>query len=121
MTPNRITLCETCDASPKLGGKSISIDAILAALQDALAKANLDGQFEVTKTACMGVCEKPITLALQGESRATLVFADLDFPNDIDDVVATCRTYLNSQAGWIEDARPCGRLRLCLRSRVPAF
>ena len=68
---------------------------------------------------CLGPCDSPAALALQGEGRASYVFAGVSLPGDLDDVVATCRTYLRSPKGWITDARPCGRLRFCLRTRIP--
>jgi predicted metal-binding protein len=36
-------------------------------------------------------------------------------------VLAFCHAYLAAKDGWIEDARPLGRLRHCLRARIPAF
>ncbi|MDN3721950.1 DUF1636 family protein [Roseibium salinum] len=78
-------------------------------------------RFSIETADCMGACEQPISLALQGEGRATYLFAGLSIPDDIEDIVATGRTYLDAENGWIEDARPCGRLRFCLRARVPAL
>jgi predicted metal-binding protein len=67
---------------------------------------------------CLGPCGRPVALALQGNG-ATCVFAGLRLPGDAEDLVATCRAYRDARGGWIEDARPCGRLRFCLHARVP--
>ena len=71
--------------------------------------------------ACMGACESPVSLGLQGAGRASYVFAGVQPTQDAADIAATCQTYLDAPAGWIEDARPCGRLRDCLRARLPAL
>lgn len=89
-------------------------------LESILDDAKLSDALKVSSVECMGACDTPLALALQGTQRATYLFAGIDVKSDKDDIVATCRTYLDSPAGWIEDARPCGRLRLCLRARIPA-
>jgi len=75
---------------------------------------------EIRETDCLGPCDEPIALALQGSGMATYVFVGIDLVEDAEDIQATCRVYLSSPQGWIEDARPCGRLRHCLKTRVPA-
>ncbi|MEM5583242.1 DUF1636 family protein [Roseibium sp. AS2] len=113
---NRILVCRTCQQETEAVA-----EGALAALRNALLDAALIGAFDVGTVDCMGACEQPVSLAFQGEGRATLVFAGLSFPQDIDDIVATGRAWLAAENGWIEDARPCGRLRLCLRARIPAL
>ena len=66
-------------------------------------------------------CAEPIALSLQGAGRATYLFSGVRPAEDMADIEATLRLYLDSPAGWIEDARGCGRLRFCLRGRVPAL
>lgn len=60
-------------------------------------------------------------MALQSTGRATCFFAGVDPQADVADIVSTIRAYLDAPKGWIEDARPCGRLRFCLVGRVPAL
>ena len=69
---------------------------------------------------CDEACEKPAQLWLQQPGGAAYAFEGLDFQSDAGDIAATARAYLASPKGWIEDARPCGRLRYCLAARVPA-
>ncbi len=69
----------------------------------------------------MNNCDAPISLALQGEGLATYFFAGIEADKDVEDIINTCRTYRQSEGGWIEDARDCGSLRLKLQARVPAI
>lgn len=69
---------------------------------------------------CLSVCTAPVTLAAQGRGRATYVFAGIT-AEDAADIAAFARAYEAAPAGWIEDARPLGRLRFCLKTRVPAM
>jgi predicted metal-binding protein len=107
--PLVLTLCEAC------GGPDWS------ALRQALACANLPIAVNLRGQRCMNGCAKPVSLALQGPGRATCFFSGVDLNEDADDIVATLRAYIDAPEGWIEDARPCGRLRFCLVGRVPAL
>ena len=109
--PRQIALhiCTSC----RRGGAALDMEP----LQQALADADLP--IRVVAADCLGPCDAPDVLALEGEGRAVYVFAGVDLEDDCADVVATCRAYLDSSGGWIVDARPCGRLRFCLRTRVP--
>ena len=100
----RVTICETC-AGPG--------NALVAAIGD------LDG-WEVTLHPCLSVCDDPVAIAVQGDGAATYVFSGLT-DADAADVRAFVSLYDKAQAGWIEDARPAGRLRFCLKTRVPAL
>lgn len=90
-------------------------------IETALAAAGLATDIEVMATECLGVCVAPAAIGLQGHGKASYVFAGVAGEDDIADIVATCRLYLDSAGGWIEDARPCGRLRHLLRARLPAL
>jgi len=92
----------------------------LAAIEDALEHANLKPRVTATLSPCLKVCDSPTVLALQMNGAASYVFADIDPVVDAADIAATCQAYLEHPGGWIEDARPCGRLRHCLTVRVPA-
>jgi len=85
-----------------------------AALARALPGVPLD------HAPCLSVCSDPVTVAAQGVGRATYVFSGLT-PADVGDVVAFAAAYEAAELGWIEDARPLGRLRMCLVTRVPAL
>ncbi|MHA7775549.1 DUF1636 family protein [Roseibium sp. M-1] len=113
---NRIVVCRTCRTSEPEGGGDM-----LEVLKAALQEAGLAGDLSVATVDCMGACEEPVSVAFQGEGRATFLFSGVSFPVDIDDIIATGRVFLDAEDGWIEDARPCGRLRFCLRARIPAL
>ena len=73
----------------------------------------------VLKAPCLNACDKPVAVTFQG-SGAAYVFHGINPAADAADIAATAQTYLDSPEGWIEDARPCGRLRFCLRARLPS-
>lgn len=73
----------------------------------------------VVLASCLSVCKAPATLAAQGPGRATYVFAGVA-ATDAADIAAFAREYAAAPHGWIEDARPLGRLRFLLVTRLPA-
>lgn len=101
----RIIICRTCE------GPGV-------ALADAV-RNQLDG-WEVVLHDCLSACAEPVSVAVQAAGKATYVFAGLD-DMDAPDVIAFAGLYDVSTDGWIADARPAGRLRFCLKSRVPAL
>lgn len=104
-------LCATCDPA--------GFETACNGLQQALNAANLPAS--VHAQPCMNACADPVSLALQADARATYFFAGINPITDRVDIVATVAAYLNSPHGWIEDATVCGRLRHCLKGRVPAL
>jgi predicted metal-binding protein len=118
---NRIVVCRTCRSSEAEDAGPEDVGNVPAPLAAALREAGLDGELDIATVDCMGACEEPVSIAFQGDGRATFLFSGVSFPGDIEDIVATSRVYLDAKDGWIEDARPCGRLRFCLRARVPAL
>lgn len=104
-----LTLCATCKGADD------------ANLQSRLATEDFAAPVELRRQDCMNGCARPVSLALQGVGRATCFFAGVDPAGDAEDIVSTLHSYIAAPAGWIEDARPCGRLRFCLTGRVPAF
>lgn len=104
-------LCATCDPDGFAGAR----DGLQAALDAAGLNTDVHAQ------PCMNACAEPVSLALQAHGRATYFFAGLDPIADRADIVATVTAYLKSPGGWIEDATACGRLRTCLKGRVPAL
>lgn len=101
----RLVICKTCDG-PGM------------ALADAL-RVRLPG-WDVVLHDCLSACAEPVSLAVQADGKATYVFAGLS-DTDVDDAVAFAGLYDASDDGWVADARPAGRLRFCLKSRVPAL
>lgn len=108
MTKAQLSLCKDCTNSD------------LAGLRQTIEAAGLSNEIAVYETPCLGPCSTPSVLALNGDGRAGYVFAGVDLRRDAHDIASTCALYLGSDAGWIEDARPCGRLRHLLVARMPA-
>lgn len=86
---------------------------------DALAEALVPTGATLRRADLRAAGARPVLMAMQAPGRASYLFHGLG-PGDAADVAATLRAYLQAPDGWIADARPCGRLRLCLRLRVPA-
>lgn len=84
-------------------------------------EAGLSDTIAVERGPCMGSCETPITIALQGRERTSYVFSGVKPDQDMTDIINTCRLYADSPGGQILDARPCGRLRNLLRAQIPPF
>ena len=92
----------------------------LGAVPRALSEA-LDGlPVKIRASDCLGRCDAPQSLAVEGAGLAAYLFDGLDPESDAADIAATCRAVIEADRGWIEDARPCGRLRFRLVARVPA-
>lgn len=100
----RVTICETC------AGPGTALAAKLG---------EMDG-WDVVMHPCLSVCDEPVAMAVQADRSATYVFAGLT-DADANDVLAFVALYDDAPAGWVADARPAGRLRFCLKSRVPAL
>ncbi len=103
--------------APCLGSSG---NADIENLIKALSTSDIAKRATITTTHCGETCAAPAQLWLQSEDGASYIFEGIDLTADRDDILATLRTYLASPNGWIEDARPCGRLRFCLTARVPA-
>ena len=115
--PAFLLICETCHGPgvPTPGPDD------RAGLRDAIGNSDLNGRIAVKAVQCLGGCADPVSIGLQGAGLASYVFSGVDLDTDRADILATCGLYLDSPDGWIEDARPCGRLRNCLRARIPAI
>lgn len=101
----RLVICETCEGP----GRALA-DAVRVVLAD----------WDVVMHACLSACAEPVSVAVQADGKATYVFAGLTAA-DADDLCAFAGLYDATDDGWIDDARPAGRLRFCLKSRVPAL
>lgn len=112
----KIVFCSTCDTGP--GAKPL--ERFTREVETELQNTGL-GEIGIRRTECMGACEDPLAVALRGEGLATYLFAGINPEEDAADVAATCKVWLESPQGWIGNALGCGRLRHCLRARIPAL
>lgn len=94
-------------------------ESALAAVGLALGAAGLADDVVVSPAPCLDSCGRPVAIALDGVGMASYVFAGVDLATDAADIASACAAYLAAPGGWIEDARPCGRLRFLLRTRLP--
>ncbi len=103
---DRITLCANCRerAGEGLAGR---------------LRGLLPG-VEVRLTECLNACGVPLALAVTGEGKAAYFFAGVDPDGQAEEVVAFMELFALAPAGEVADARACGRLRFCLRGRIPA-
>jgi len=106
---HRIVVCSSCEGVDGL--------AFAAALRAAIAARGM--AFEVQDHACMSNCGRPLSLAFSAPGKATYLFGDVRPDEDLDDTLCFAELYADTPDGWIEDARPAGRLRFCLIGRVP--
>ena len=111
-----LQICQSC---MPVEDKTLPDDAACMNLETALHNAGLEAR--ILSVPCLGVCSAPTSLTLQSEKRASYIFTDIDLKRDQADIIATCRLYLDSDNGWIEDARECGRLRHLLHAKIPAI
>jgi len=113
---DRVIICETCAAA---GARPRGAD-FAGALRDRVAADPELANVEVTTTACMNLCEAPVAMALRGAGKDVYLFSGVEPDTDISDTLALLGLYVASPDGAITDARAAGRLRHCLRGRVPA-
>ena len=107
---HRIVVCSTCEGVDGPG--------FAARLRSELA--GRDASFEVQSHDCLSNCARPLSPAFTAPGKATYLFGDVDPGIDLNDTLAFAALYAATPDGWIEDARPAGRLRFCLIGRVPA-
>ena len=91
--------------------------ALTDAIRAATGRAGL--RVRVERVECMGACARPVAVGLSAPGLAHYVFEGVSV-GDAEDVARSVRAWLAADRGWIGDARLCGRLRHCLRARVPA-
>ena len=114
-----VFICSTCrseaEASPKGAALANDLKSIFANADEAAIR-----NFNIETFECMSACSKPVAISFRAEGKAAYMFAGIDPATDQRDILAFARLYAMAKDGWIEDARPCGRLRFCLLGRIPA-
>ena len=98
---DRVSVCGGCG-----GG------ALVGLLQARLA--------DVALVDCLHVCGRPVGVSFRGPGKAAYLFAGVDPVAQVDEIIAFAGLYSAAEGGVVEDARPCGQLRLCLVGRIPA-
>ena len=106
---HRVIVCTTCCRE---GAEPLGAD-LAQVLRDRLGAG-----FAVEEQACLSICAEPQAIAFRATGKAAYLFAGLDAADE-DDIVAFAQLWADTPEGWIEDARPAGRLRFCLKGRIP--
>ncbi len=75
---------------------------------------------KVRDARCMLTCGSPVAVSLTCPGKMSYLFADVQAEHDLDNLLALVRLYVANPGGIINDARPIGRLRHCLKGRLPA-
>ncbi|WP_083225691.1 DUF1636 family protein [Neptunicoccus sediminis] len=114
---HRVIVCATCRNK---GEADFAGPELAKALRDSFAADPLLQDFTVETHDCLSACAKPNSLSFRADGKAAYLFAGVDPVADRSDIAAFARLYAQSGDGWIEDARPAGRLRFCLIGRIPA-
>ncbi len=109
---NFIYVCNTCgaDDSPPSG-----VD-FAAHLNNACVP-----NVEVRLVSCLNMCDRPLAMALRATGKVAYLFAGVHPEKDVEDTLALMKLYRDATDGIIEDARPAGRVRFCLKGRIPAL
>lgn len=97
---DRVSICGGCGGGPLVG-------VLQARLPD------------VALVECMHVCGRPVAVSFRGPGKAAYLFAGVDPAAQVEDIVVFAGLYAAAKGGIIDDARPCGDLRLCLVGRIP--
>lgn len=114
-----VFICSTCRKDDDTAPEGEQLASELKALF-----ANSDNpemrNFDVKTFECMSACANPTAISFRANGKAAYLFSGIDPATDHDDILAFADLYQAADDGWIEDARPCGRLRFCLLGRIPA-
>ena len=108
---DRLVICDTCAA---LGDTAKGAD--WAKTLRGVVKG-----VEVKTVSCLNICDRPVSLAVQGKGKPTYVFGDTDPDTDTDNLISLLELYQSAPKGDITDARSIGRLRHCLVAKIPAL
>ena len=97
---DRVSVCGGCGGGPLVG----LLQARLAA---------------VALVDCMHVCGRPVAVSFRGAGKAAYLFAGVDPVSQVEEIIVFAGLYAAAEGGVVQDARPCGELRLCLVGRIP--
>ncbi|MGR3713234.1 MAG: DUF1636 family protein [Shimia sp.] len=110
-------VCDTCAAQRQ----SPQGAAFAKTLQEAAQNDPSLKSLTIEGVSCLNVCSEPLAIALRAPDKNAYLFAGINPDTDLADTLALARLYTKAQHGIISDARPAGRLRHCLKGRIPAL
>lgn len=109
---HKVHICLSCRQGTEAPQGPAFVEALKAALSDE--------PVEVVGAECMNACEAPVSMALTAPDKQSYLFAHVRPDGDVADAAGLVRLYLEAKGGVITNAKDAGRLRFCLRGRVPA-
>jgi predicted metal-binding protein len=116
-TPAVISVCVTCRARASSG-----VSRLGDLLHDALGRI-LQGHEQaiaVRTVRCLGVCERPATVAVSAPNGYTFVFGDLDPQSSPAAIAEFAHLYLASDYGFVPRGLRPEPLRTRLVARIPS-
>lgn len=111
-----IFICRTCCASDE----QPEGEEFARRLQDEMEGKTEFEDVVVQPSRCMLTCGEPLALSLNCSGKMSYLFADVRPEHDLRNVLTLVELYTANPTGAIVDARPIGRLRHCLKGRLPA-
>jgi predicted metal-binding protein len=114
-----VFICSTCCKNAQDTPKGVALADTLQAMFTASDIAEIR-DFNIETFECMSACANPVAISFRAHGKAAYMFSGIDPAQDQQDILAFAKLYSAAKDGWIEDARPCGRLRFCLLGRIPA-
>ncbi|WP_165929205.1 DUF1636 family protein [Shimia isoporae] len=112
-----VFVCDTCCSE----NEHPSGGAFAAKLREAAQTNPALGDVAIRTVSCLNVCSEPVAIALRAPEKTAYLFAGIEPDSDLADTLALIGLYVEAADGDIPDARPAGRLRFCLKGRVPAL
>ncbi|WP_284378578.1 DUF1636 domain-containing protein [Amylibacter marinus] len=113
-------ICSTCSPKGEADARGAALADDLRALFTTSDMPQIR-DFIIETQECMSACADPVAISFRSAGKAAYIFAGIDPERDHADILAFAKLYIEAPDGWIVDARPCGRLRHCLRGRIPAI
>ena len=110
-----VSVCTTCradSATPATEGP-----ALLAALTEALA--SVEAPARVRAVQCLGVCKRPVTVAVSSTEGYTFMFGDLDVTRGLQALADFVKAYRTSNFGLVPWRARAEVLRKGMIARLP--
>ncbi|QGM47638.1 DUF1636 family protein [Methylocystis heyeri] len=76
-------------------------EALLGALQDALAAKAQGGAIRIEAVECLAVCKRPGTVAVAGAGKWTYVIGDIDPAANVADLIAVAENHSATENGIV--------------------
>ena len=113
--PVVVSVCMTCRVG-EAGGKTCPGPRLLQAVRAAVGP---QAGVLIRPVECLGVCKRPVTVAVSGADGFTFVFGDLDPASGPDAIARFAGDYARSDYGFVPWRERAEVLRRSLVARIP--